>query len=602
MPFKKDKTILILLITILIFFSSYIWNFINIPFRDDEILGEYSVNNHHSLNDSLRYLVFILIPITGYLFFKLLIEKKKINFSYLRHSNLEFSQSTSKIYIVNLFFIFILVLEFLSLSFPTTTLDIFHEGQKLSSAYKGLLDGSLWSGSYITTGIINENLGARFIWMIFNHESIGSVRLLELIYILIFKILLICLIYETTKKNFFSENLKLFYFLSTSLISLFFIDYDLSTGDSFSYRDIPIIISLVIFFRYINNIDRIYFPLIFLGLLSVVSFLWSIDRALIVFLLLILICFYLLINKKYINFFLLIFSVIIFWTLTYIFLGKEFNYFIENTFSILKNINYIFGIIHPAPFSDMQNSSRATKSLLLIVFSILISFSFLFSKKLKYSWHFKVLIITLSFVSFCSYIYALGRSDGGHIKQTTGIILLFYLVFTFYSLIRYFEKLNLNHQFKDNFILFSNIILLIFFLLSVEININKTMNYSQRIKQYIHLNDNSFLSKEQTYFVEQMEPITRNYQCLQLFTYDAALPYLLKKPNCSRYYFIYSVGSLKDQKNLIEEMKNTKLVIYSGQTDNWGFKPQKKLPLVDNYINSNFLDNIKILNWEVKIR
>ena len=602
MPFKKDKTVLILLITILIFFSSYIWNFINIPFRDDEILGEYSVNNHHSLNDSLRYLVFILIPITGYLFFKLLIEKKKINFSYLRHSNLEFSQSTSKIYIVNLFFIFILVLEFLSLSFPTTTLDIFHEGQKLSSAYKGLLDGSLWSGSYITTGIINENLGARFIWMIFNHESIGSVRLLELLYILIFKILLICLIYETTKKNFFSENLKLFYFLSTSLISLFFIDYDLSTGDSFSYRDIPIIISLVIFFRYINNIDRIYFPLIFLGLLSVVSFLWSIDRALIVFLLLILICFYLLINKKYINFFLLIFSVIIFWTLTYIFLGKEFNYFIENTFSILKNINYIFGIIHPAPFSDMQNSSRATKSLLLIVFSILISFSFLFSKKLKYSWHFKVLIITLSFVSFCSYIYALGRSDGGHIKQTTGIILLFYLVFTFYSLIRYFEKLNLNHQFKDNFILFSNIILLIFFLFSVEININKTMNYSQRIKQYIHLNDNSFLSKEQTYFVEQMEPITRNYQCLQLFTYDAALPYLLKKPNCSRYYFIYSVGSLKDQKNLIEEMKNTKLVIYSGQTDNWGFKPQKKLPLVDNYINSNFLDNIKILNWEVKIR
>ena len=73
MPFKKDKTVLILLITILIFFSSYIWNFINIPFRDDEILGEYSVNNHHSLNDSLRYLVFILIPITGYLLFKLLI-------------------------------------------------------------------------------------------------------------------------------------------------------------------------------------------------------------------------------------------------------------------------------------------------------------------------------------------------------------------------------------------------------------------------------------------------------------------------------------------------------------------------------------------------
>ena len=582
--------------------SSFIWNFINIPFEDNKIIGEYNLSQHHSLNDSLRYVIFVLIPIIGYLLFKLLIENKKINFTYLNISNLDSPKLSSKIYIVNLLIIFILALEFLSISFPTNTIDIFHEGQKLSSAYKGLLDGSLWSGSYITTGIINENLGARFIWKIFDHESIGSVRLLELTYIFFFKISLVVLIYEVVKKNFFSENSKIFYFLSTSLLSLFLIDYDLNTGDSFSYRDIPVIFFLIVFFKYINNINRVYFPLILLGLLSVITFFWSIDRALTTNLLLILICIYLFINRKYKNILLLIFSVIFFWIIAYLYLGNEFNFFLDNTFSVFKNINYIFGIIHPAPFSDMQNSSRATKSLLLIIFSILISFSFLFSKKIKYSGHFKVLIITLSFVGFCSYIYALGRSDGGHIKQTTGILFLLSSIFILYNLISYFQKLTLNIFSKFNPVQSINFILLIIFIFNVQIKFDNILNYPQRIKQYVHLNDDTFLSKEQSSFVAQIKPLIKDYYCLQLFTYDAALPYLLKKPSCSRHYFIYSLGSIDEQRLLIKEMSDTKLVIYSGQTDNWSFKPQKKLPLVNKYIDSNFLKNIQILDWEVRLK
>ena len=93
-----------------------------------------------------------------------------------------------------------------------------------------------------------------------------------------------------------------------------------------------------------------------------------------------------------------------------------------------------------------------------------------------------------------------------------------------------------------------------------------------------------------------------DYNCIQLFTNDAALPYLFKKPNCSKYYFIYSLGSVEDQNKLVKYMKSTDVVVYTGQTDNWGISPQKKLTIVNNYINSEFLKNKKILEWELKFR
>ena len=373
MILKKRNIIQILLISFLVYFSSFIWNFITLPFNQNiTIDGLNLLGDYHALNDPLRYLNFILIPLIGYLLIKIIIEKKKINFSYLNIENLKNQKTNFKLYITCLLIIIFLLFEFLSASFQTDIIDLFHGGLKLSSSYKSSLDGSLWSGSYVTSGIIQENLGVRFIWNILSHQSIGSSRYLDLLFIFILKISLIILIYEITKKNFVDEYLNIFYFLIISLISLFLIDYDLTSGDSLAYRDLPIIFSLIIFFRYLNDINRNFPLFILLGSLSVMTFFWSIDRALIINFLLIFICIYLFIYKKYNNIYLIILSAIFFWIASFFYLNNEFNLFVDNTFSIFKNAKYVYGIIHPTPFSDMLNSSRATKSLLLILLSILI--------------------------------------------------------------------------------------------------------------------------------------------------------------------------------------------------------------------------------------
>jgi hypothetical protein len=283
-------------------------------------------------------------------------------------------------------------------------------------------------------------------------------------------------------------------------------------------------------------------------------------------------------------------------------LGKEFKIFMDNTISILNNINYIYGIIHPTPFSNMQDSSRATKSLLLITLAVLISFNFLFNKSKKYTYRFKIIFITLTAASFCSYLYALGRSDGGHIKQTTGILLILYFSFILYNLSTFTEKFfQINNSKK---IFFSTINLILFFILILSINLNvaNIIDFKKRVKNYIYLDDSLFLSDEQNQFINKIKPLINDYDCLQLFTNDAALSYLLKKPNCSKYYFIYSLGAFREQNLMIEEIKEVRLIIYRGQTDNWGFLPQEKLPLVNEYIISNFKKISKFYSWELRFR
>ena len=136
----------------------------------------------------------------------------------------------------------------------------------------------------------------------------------------------------------------------------------------------------------------------------------------------------------------------------------------------------------------------------------------------------------------------------------------------------------------------------------LKIDFKNVYSYSDRFNDFVFLKDKEFLSEDQNYLLENMKPLLENYNCIQLFTYDAALPYLLKKPNCTKYYFIYSLGSVSDQNYLIRNMNNTGLVIYSGQTDNWGISPQKKLTIVNNYINSEFSKTQKILDWKIKFR
>ena len=191
MKIQKEKILFIIFFLLSIFIGHFIWEFIELEFKDKGIIGEYSKKNHHALNDILRYFIFLLLPSLTFVFYKY---RKSSNFlSYIKnffnsHNDNIFEKSV-KLDLFLIFFIFVLLASFLSVNFLVPLIDSYHEGQRMSSAYKNFLDGSLWSGSYVTVGIFYETLSSSIFWKFFDHLSIGIARYTNIFYTFIFKYL-----------------------------------------------------------------------------------------------------------------------------------------------------------------------------------------------------------------------------------------------------------------------------------------------------------------------------------------------------------------------------------------------------------------------------
>ena len=113
------------------------------------------------------------------------------------------------------------------------------------------------------------------------------------------------------------------------------------------------------------------------------SVFWSLDRGINCHLLLLVILIYLFLSKRNKSLIISIFSLFASWFISYLYFGEEFKFFVQNTISTLGEINQIGGIVHPIPLTDDFNSSRATKTLILLSLSTLISLYFLFLKNLQ---------------------------------------------------------------------------------------------------------------------------------------------------------------------------------------------------------------------------
>ena len=587
------------LVVLSILFGSLIWEKITLPFNDRMIVGEYSDKKFNPTNDILRYLVFIFLPIIIF-FSQIFFNKEKFTNLFLNLNNdqtIKLNKNRSSLFIFFIFFILI-IFEFLSVQFQLHNLDLMHEGQQISSAFKSLQDGSLWSGSYVTQGIFYETIIAKIAWSIFDIQSIGLKRIADIFLIFFLKFLLIILSLRITHFLKIQEIYKNIFFVVNSLIFLSVIDYNIASVDHLVAREIPIIFSLILFSVFFEN-KKLRTPVLFIfGFLSIATMLWGIDRGLVMNLILVSFLIFLLTRKDLKSFLILLSSILLWWLAFYFILGSEFRYFISNTFSVYKYISYVHGIIHPTPFSDHPDASRATKTLISIILISLFTISLFFKVDNKYFSNLKFLLMFLCAVSIFSYAYVVGRSDGPHMKHIFGYPIIFFSIIILYSIL--FE---INKKFKVNSAPLKNIILVIFsifsFVIFFDINPSNIKNYNSRFVEYINLEDSKFLDNKEISFIDQTKSILEYKNCVQLFSHDAALHYLLKKKSCTKYYLIWSIGSIPDQKKFINELNNTEIIISGGVKFNWLAPLEERLFLVHDYIRENFEVTDTIENWEI---
>ena len=599
MKLKQTKLLPYIFLIFFVFFTTYIWDKIEISFPDIDIIGIYSKNNHNSLNDILRYLTFISLPVLSWLVTFLILNKKKINKFIYNFRNTEFIDDKANSYLYLSFFLifFFLLLDFLSLNLPTQELDLVHEGQQLSSAFRSSLDNSLWSNSYVIVGIFFETINAKLSWNFFNDISIGGFRISILVYILILKILFLIFVFKITNILNLETNLKPIFFLINSFIFINFLDYDTFTSNHISYREIPILVSLILIVDFFNNNKNKIFVIPILFFLSFPVLMWSLDRGIVYNIILISLIFFILIKKDYKN---LIYSIIFIttsWYISFLILGDEFYYFLENSKNIIFQMNYIHGIIHPQPFSDDLNSTRSTKTLILLIINFVISIKLFFNSNFKISNNFKFVLFYISLVSLMTYLYALGRSDGPHIKETFAYPLIFQALFLlnlFFILIG--KSISNIFNKSKNLIIF---LLLIFISLNFNYNLENLKTYNSRIKNFVKLDDKNFLKENELELIDKISSELNDKNCIQLFSNDVALLYLLRKKSCSKFYFTWSIGTFENQRKVISDLNQNNLIISGGPSYGWDLDINEKLPILSEYINDNYELLIKVNNYQI---
>jgi len=396
-----------------IVFVSIIWE--KIKFRFDnpsEVIGYYSLFESYHSHDSFTFIVFISIPLITF-FFTIILLKKESFLNFIKKFLLiKENKIKEKISIFFLFFLFLILLfKFLSSEFSLHPIDLFHEGQSLMGAINYEFKNELWSGTYIITGLFVDVFNAKIAWSISKIKSIGSYRVyISLITHLATFIIFIFLFVFVNRLN-LEKNLKTLIFLILSFL-VFYLVQRVTLG----YREIPIFIFFIFLLRLLDANKVFTIDTIILGALPLISVLWSIDRGMFLIAAYFPLFILLLFNKRYQQILNLSLIVLLSFFLFFIIVGPtEFKNFISVSIDVLRFADLSAGVIHPAPFSNDLDATRASKNLLIMLLNGFILISIFFEKNNNFNKNHKIFLVMFYFLLFVFYKVGFTRSYGSYL-------------------------------------------------------------------------------------------------------------------------------------------------------------------------------------------
>jgi len=598
------------MLIVLVFLLSLLWPYIKLPFDTSiTIQGEdYLPNLHNPLNDSVRFFLFISLPLGFYFFYKLFFYKFNLYFflnkfcfnieDYYKPDSFIYKNKDLSFY--SLIIIFTVLLQFFSLDFGIfiSEIDMFHEGLWLTASSNSIYTNEFWQSSYVARGLFGSFYNY-FLWKITNINSIGLSRFFPLLITLCCKILLIFIAKSLAEKNLMDKTEKNLFFIILSFLLINLFSYDITANNYF--RLFLLLFFCFLLLNYFKTFEKKSISFVTMGLLSSTSMFWFIDIGFFINFLIIFFLIFLLFKKQYLDITHLIFYIILGWFFWYTLLPeKEFSEFITNTFHILTTIEYIGGLIYPTPF--FSNDARSTRALLIILITGIWLVNSLFKKNHKITVNTKLSLIFLFIASCISFKIALNRSDTTHIKA--GIILAYipFYYFVIKYLIRIIKKIFTKKKFK-NFFRYTPILTLIFFIIlnftnDKNIQLRNIPNFFTSVDSLIYKDDFAFIDKDYQDFIVYYNKLSKKDKCTFIFTKEIAIPYFLKKPTCSKFYTAYTSSPENLQNKFVSDISAKKpvYIVYEYLMDG-KFKPNTQLHIVKKYILQNYSFFEKFNKW-----
>ncbi len=593
------KKILPLLLAILLVYTvSIFWHDISLPFyNQNNILGEYSENNHNQNNDTLRFICFIFFPIIIFFICSLFIKRGRFETfkeTFLRNKSDVYFSKKNKIKLIYLLIFFIIIsLKFLSLDLPDYKLDLFHEGQLLSGALNYKLKNEFWVGSYLNTGLFYDILNTNIAWNIFDQESVGSYRIFNLFLNYLFSFTVVVFIFYITKIFNLSQEKENLFFILLSIFCIYF--YTIKSSNFPNYRDLFSFLFMIFMINafYLEKYKLKILSFFLIGNFSVISLLWSLDRGIFLNATIVILLIILSFKKKFVESCFLISGLFFSWLIFLSLIGiDEFNSFISNSVNIILYNEMWNGLIHPQPFSDEKNSTRATKALILFVINGIILTKYLLKKNFMNSSS-KIILIIIFCLGIFYYKVGLSRSDGGHIVIGSSINYILFIILLVFSL------LNFKFSLKKN-ISFVFIFVYTIFQFS-QFSFSNIYNFKTRINNFTQKKDDFFLNNNHSKFINQVSEIIKLENCIQNFNYDPTLYYLTKKKSCTKFYQVFSMATEDDQLNFIEEIESSKtnILIVDFKKNKYRYSPDFRFSILSKYIQENFAIYKKINEFNI---
>tara|TARA_A100000164_G_scaffold56343_1_gene44951 strand:+ start:2617 stop:4452 length:1836 start_codon:yes stop_codon:yes gene_type:complete len=600
-----------IILLLIVIFCSYIWNYIKIPFNSDkEAIGALSKLKLNNFNDTLRYLIFMGLPFIFYFF--LILKNYKNDFvkkGYYFKKKVEISKSNFEFKDIKLIFLLLfllVIIEFLSLQTPNKDfLDSLHDGDFLTPGLNYLLTDQFWQSSFTVHG--GSNIFYTLIsWKLLGAQTIGAYELFMSLLTLTLKMFSIIFIFYILKFTKLETNFKILFFTILSLIVLTFSSYNAT--NYLSIRDLYVFIFFIFFIQSFYQKEKTFLNFL-MSLIAVSTIFLHIDIGFYLIATLFLYKTYLFISKRYKDFYQILFFLILSFLMFFLFFGKsEIISFFDHLKHIVFNIDKIHGLEYPKPFfsiGDEADGSRATRVITLQLISGLIIMSVIFLKNEYFNLNEKLFFIFMYFYCFISFKNALGRSDGPHIMQSSdwqSIIIYFFVIhFIFF----YFKKNKFFKIIKKSSINLS--ILIITITILFNININNVINFKDRFLKSINAADSEYLVDDRLMMVNLIKKEIKDENCIQNFTEDLILPYLIKKPTCNKYFSSWLASGYKIELKYINQLKvnKVKYILYESPgfmvIDN--ISTPDRLKYVNKYILNNYEEVFNLNGYKlVKIK
>lgn len=596
MIFKNKSSIFFILISLYIITVSFLWPFIELPISGNTSVGILSQKFVNPLNDTIRFLIFLLPPLIFYIIFMNIYNKDTSSIKSFFYFEIDKNKKNllefKDIFLIKFLLIVYVFFEFFYQDFPSTTyLDSLHDGDYLSAFMNVKEQGKYWLSAYTVHG--GENFFIPIITNYFLGFSITNLKYTFYVIILLIKILSILLAFQITQISSLDKKLKVIFFC---LLSFFILSLSSYTENNYiNIRDFFVLIFfifLINFYLKEKNILNIFF----LSICPVFGFLFHFDTGTYMHFIFIIVLANLFFAKKFKLLIMLSVSLIINWVLVLGYFGlQEIKIMFSHFLQLVTNVDYMHGLEFPRPLfslGDGNDGTRATKMIILILILGFLTINFTFTKKKYLSKNEQILLLIFYIYTVISFKNALGRSDGPHIMLSSDwiVIMLFFYVFQLVA-DKLKEKIDLK---KINF----NILFSILFLIIIVPNFNfeKLKNYKSNYLLSKKNDDSSFITDERREIIKKISKIIKNEKCIQNFTGDLSLPYLLKKPNCTYFISPWLASGKKYENLFIEELikKKVKYIIYNSpiyEVDN--IKTSSRLRLVDAYLKNNYKLSLK---------